>query len=54
MDQPGNPADATMANARAEGAADRAVETGDLRRLPFADEARGSVPRTMGRARSAR
>jgi arsenite methyltransferase len=38
MDQSGNSADATMANARAEGVADRvAVETGDMRRLPFAD-----------------
>jgi arsenite methyltransferase len=38
MDQSGNSANATMANARAEGVADRvAVETGDMRRLPFAD-----------------
>src|SRR3954462_12492697 len=38
MDQSGNSADATRANARAEGVADRvAVETGDMRRLPFAD-----------------
>jgi arsenite methyltransferase len=38
MDQSGNSAEATMANARAEGVADRvAVETGDMRRLPFAD-----------------
>jgi SAM-dependent methyltransferase len=38
MDQSGNSAAATMANARAEGVVDRvAVETGDMRRLPFAD-----------------
>jgi ubiquinone/menaquinone biosynthesis C-methylase UbiE len=38
MDQSGNSADATMANAHAEGVADRvAVQTGDMRRLPFAD-----------------
>ena len=38
IDQSGNSANATMANARAEGVADRvAVETGDMRRLPFAD-----------------
>jgi arsenite methyltransferase len=38
MDQSGNSADATMANARAERVADRvAVETADMRKLPFAD-----------------
>lgn len=38
IDQSGNSADATMANARAEGVADRvALETGDMRKLPFAD-----------------
>lgn len=38
VDQSGNSANATMANARAEGVADRVVvETGDMRRLPFAD-----------------
>ncbi|MGN6516319.1 MAG: class I SAM-dependent methyltransferase [Rhizomicrobium sp.] len=37
-DQSNNSPDATMANAAAEGVADRvAVETGDITRLPFAD-----------------
>lgn len=38
IDQSGNSADATMANARIEGVADRiTLETGDMRKLPFAD-----------------
>jgi arsenite methyltransferase len=38
IDQSGNSVDATLANARAEGVADRVVlETGDMRKLPFAD-----------------
>src|SRR5262249_33817490 len=38
IDQSGNSADATRANARAEGVVDRIVlETGDMRLLPFAD-----------------
>jgi SAM-dependent methyltransferase len=38
IDQSGNSVDATMANARAEGVADRiTLETGDMRKLPFAD-----------------
>lgn len=39
IDQSGNSTEATMANARAEGVADRVfLETGDMRKLPFADE----------------
>ena len=38
IDQSGNAPDATMANARAEGVAERiSLETGDMRSLPFAD-----------------
>jgi ubiquinone/menaquinone biosynthesis C-methylase UbiE len=39
IDQSGNSAEATLANARAEGVADRVgLETGDMRTLPFADK----------------
>jgi ubiquinone/menaquinone biosynthesis C-methylase UbiE len=38
-DQSGNRPEATLANARAEGVADRVeVQTGDVRQLPFADD----------------
>lgn len=38
-DQSGNRSDATLANARAEGVAERVeVQTGDARQLPFADD----------------
>jgi arsenite methyltransferase len=60
MDQSGNSTEATLANARAEGVADRVVvETGDMRRLPFADNtfdvivsslAIHNIPGNVGRA----
>jgi len=44
IDQSGNSADATLANARAEGVLDRvALETGDMRHLPFGDESFDAV-----------